>query len=315
MTVIWILFFVFFALVLAGGWVALLFAMGRGRLFDPRSRRCILHSTWDRYELPILAGAAWIASQKTEAQIIESHDGLRLQARLLPAEGQALGTILLFHGYRSMAAVDFSGPALRLHQLGYNLLLVDQRAHGHSQGRWITYGVHERRDCAAWAWHCCRRFGPDHPLFLYGMSMGATTVLLAAGLSLPPSVRGILADCGFTAPVAILRHVLHSCCRPLAAPLLFLLRRYAQWFLHVDLAACSTPEALGHTTLPVLLFHGLGDSFVPPDMSREAANACGGYHHLHLVPDAGHGAAYWVDRNGYMAAAERFLHSFLHEGP
>ena len=232
-----------------------------------------------------------------------------------PAAGPARGTILLFHGYRSMAAVDFSATAKALHDEGFHLLLVDQRAHGHSQGRWITYGVNERQDCTAWAWHCYRRFGPNHPLFLYGMSMGATTVLLAAGLGLPPTVQGILADCGFTAPLAILRHVLSRFCRPLSAPLLWLLRWYARWLLHVDLDCCSTPAALHRTRLPVLLLHGVDDSFVPMDMSREAAAACGGYHQLYLVTNAGHGGAGWVDRNGYLSAVKGFLHSFLHDIP
>ena len=313
MIVFWTLLLL--AVIAAAGWVALLFAMGRGRLFDPRSPRLLLHSTWDQFEIPILAGAAWIASQETEHQTLESFDGLTLHARLLPAAGPARGTILLFHGYRSIAAVDFSATAKALHDEGFHLLLVDQRAHGHSQGRWITYGVNERQDCTAWAWHCYRRFGPNHPLFLYGMSMGATTVLLAAGLGLPRTVQGILADCGFTAPVAILRHVLSRFCRPLSAPLLWLLRWYARWLLHVDLDCCSTPAALHRTRLPVLLLHGVDDSFVPMDMSREAAAACGGYHQLYLVTNAGHGGAGWVDRNGYLSAVKGFLHNFLHDIP
>lgn len=301
--------------VAAGGWVALLFAMGRGRLFDPRSSRMLLHSTWDRFEVPILAGAAWINSRPAEDLTLTSFDGLTLRARLLPAVGPAKGTLLLFHGYRSMAAVDFSAVARPLHEAGFHLLFVDQRSHGRSQGKWITYGVRERQDCLAWAWLCYRRFGPDHPLFLYGMSMGATTVLLAAGLDLPPTVRGIVADCGFTAPTAILRHVLRRFCRPLSRPLLTLLRWYARWLLDVDLDSCSTPAALRKNRLPVLLLHGVDDSFVPVDMSREAASACGGYHQLYLVTQAGHGGAGWVDRNGYLAAVKGFVHKFLHDDP
>ncbi|MFR7743588.1 MAG: hypothetical protein ACLU3I_10065 [Acutalibacteraceae bacterium] len=85
-----------------------------------------------------------------------------------------------------------------------------RRAHGQSEGVYITFGIHERRDAATWAQYAAMHFGPDHPLFLGGLSMGATTVLLASALELPPSVRGVIADCGFSSPEAIMRSVLQA---------------------------------------------------------------------------------------------------------
>ena len=155
----------------------------------------------------ILAGITLM--QDAEDIFLPSQDGLRLHGQLLQQPG-AKGTILLFHGYRSSWIIDFSIVLPYYYSLGYNLLAVDERAHGQSEGVYITFGIHERRDAATWAQYAAMHFGPDHPLFLGGLSMGATTVLLASALELPPSVRGVIADCGFSSPEAIMRSVLRA---------------------------------------------------------------------------------------------------------
>ncbi len=115
--------------------------------------------------------------------------------------------MMAFHGYRSLATIDFALEVEFFHRLGYDVLLPYQRSHGESQGKYITYGVKERFDCRDWARYAARRFGEDKPLFLMGISMGAATVLMASGLELPGNTRGIVADCGFTTPWDIMAHV------------------------------------------------------------------------------------------------------------
>ena len=145
MTVLWILLGLA-ALLLTVGLIITVAALGR-RGDDPLSPGAIAGSCWARYRDAVLEGAAWIARQPVEAVKVQSFDGLRLRGRLLPADGERRGVLLLFHGYRSAAEVDFSCAARFYHQLGFDLLLADQRAHGRSQGRFLTMGVRERQDC------------------------------------------------------------------------------------------------------------------------------------------------------------------------
>ena len=84
----------------------------------------------------------------------------------------AAGTILLFHGYRSSWNVDFSASLLFYRSLGYNLLLVDQRAHQDSEGTFPTFGAKERYDVISWVTYLGQMLGQTHPLFLGGLSMG-----------------------------------------------------------------------------------------------------------------------------------------------
>ena len=294
------------AVLLAAGLGAALAAMHRGRDFDPRDEKSIAKSCWAKYQDQVLSGAAWILSQPTEEMAVESHDGLRLSGRLLEAD-RPRGTILLFHGYRSMACIDFSCAARYYHDLGYNLLLIDQRAHGHSQGTYITYGVLERQDCRAWCEAAYRRFGSEMPLYLSGVSMGAATVLMAADLPLPPTVRGIIADCGFTSPRDIMVHVMKTRLHLPEYPLIWSVEFWARILAHIRLDQCSTVETLAHSRLPVLMIHGTADRFVPCDMSRRGYAACTSEKHLLEVEGAGHGASFLVDKPAYTRAVEDFL--------
>ena len=175
MTAVWIVLAVLLAVVL----LALgLFLFACRRRPAPDFTMPAVIAKWGRAEQTeeIFAGTALM--QDAEDIFLPSYDGLRLHGQLLQ-QPSAKGTILLFHGYRSSWIIDFSIVLPYYYSLGYNLLAVDERAHGQSEGVYITFGVHERRDVVTWAQYAAMHFGPDHPLFLGGLSMGATTVLLA----------------------------------------------------------------------------------------------------------------------------------------
>ena len=168
-----------------------------------------------------------------------------------------------------------------------------------------VFGVMERLDCLDWVEWARGRFGARTPIVLVGISMGAATVLMAAGLELPENVRGILADCGYTAPSDIIRSVMASMHCPRAIyPLLRLGGRLYGGF---DIDSAGAEEALRRCRVPVLFVHGEDDRFVPCDMSRRNWAACASEKTLLTVPGAGHGLSYLVDEPGYEAALEEFF--------
>ena len=150
------------------------------------------------------------------------------------------------------------------------------------------------------------RFGPNVTIFLAGVSMGAATVLMASELPLPENVAGIIADCPYTSPEAIIGKV----CRDKKIPPSLgmpLLRLGARAYGRFGLRAASALEAVRHTDIPILLIHGEADSFVPCGMSRELHNACAGPAWLLTVPGAGHGLSYIVNTGAYARAVESFI--------
>ena len=310
MTAVWIILAALLAVVLLGT-VLFLIACRRGPVPDLTKPEVI--AKWGRAEQTeeILAGVRLM--QDAENIFLPSYDGLRLHGRLLQQPG-AKGTILLFHGYRSSWVIDFSIVLPYYFSLGYNLLAVDERAHGESEGTYITFGVRERHDVATWAAYAAMHFGPAHPLILDGLSMGAATVLMASDLPLPPSVRGIIADCGFSSPYAIMKSVFRAHCRRLpAGPLLALTDVFTRLFAGFSLKGVSTLDAVAKTKLPILFIHGTGDTFVPCSMTQAAYDACAAPKQLVLVPDAGHGCSYLVDRPRVQAELAAFLSKYVSE--
>lgn len=254
----------------------------------------------------ILAGLAEMDRCPHETVTVLSYDGLRLRGEFY-AHPNPRGTILMFHGWRGSPESDFGCAMTAYYQKGLNLLLVHQRTQGASEGKYITFGIKESRDVHTWIrWHG-DRFGTAYPVFLTGISMGATTVLMSAGRPYCANVRGIIADCGFSSPKEIISSVVRGRGLPafLIVPVMGL---YARIFAGFGFREYSTLEAVKTMRLPVFFAHGTGDRFVPCHMTQAAYEACGSEDKtLLLVPGAGHGASYLADRENY----ERMIGEFV----
>ena len=236
---------------------------------------------------------------------IESHDGLKLYGRYYHvADGAPVQ--IMFHGYRGSAERDLSGGIQRCFALGRNVLLVDQRTSCGSEGNVISFGINEHRDCLAWIDFAVNHFGPDVKLVLTGISMGASTVLMAAGKPLTENVVGVLADCGFSSP----KEIIQKCAKDMHLPAKLIypfIKLGAKIYGHFDLEEYSPLEAMKICKVPVIFFHGEDDAFVPCDMSREMYEACSSPKKLVTIPNAGHGLVYLVDNEKYFQSVIEFF--------
>ena len=240
-----------------------------------------------------------------EQVYITSHDGLRLAARYYHRTDGAPVKIE-FHGYRSAAVRDFSGANELDVLTGCNVLLVDQRAHGLSDGTVISFGIKERYDVVSWVNYVVDRFGSDVKILLSGVSMGAATVLMASDLDLPSNVRGMIADCGYSSPKAILMKVCQEDMH-LPAKLLYpFCKLAAKWIGKFDLEECSAVQAVQNSTIPMFLVHGTDDRFVPCSMVHEIKAAAGDKAQLHLFEGYGHVLCYLDDTPRYHKLAQAF---------
>ena len=198
---------------------------------------------------------------------IVSFDGLTLWGKYYEfAPGAPIE--LMFHGYRGNADRDLCGGVQRCFSLGHSALIVDQRACGKSDGNKITFGVLESRDCLSWLDYMVDRFGPEQETILCGISMGAATVTMAAGMPLPANVTSVLADCGYTSAKEIIEKVIKVDMKlppKLAYPFVKL---GAKVFGGFDLEENPPIDAVTNTKIPIIFIHGSNDAFVPCDMSR-----------------------------------------------
>lgn len=233
-----------------------------------------------------------------------ARDGLTLRGRYYETD-PAAPIEILFHGYRGDPERDMSGAIERAFAVGHNALVVSQRGAGESEGRVITFGVLERWDCHAWVDYVIKTFGDGVRIMLSGVSMGAATVLMAAGEPLPKNVYAILSDCPYTSARDIIMSVMRA--RRLPARLLYpFVRLGARLFGHFDPDEASPLSAIARASLPVILYHGEADGFVPCEMSRRLLAAAASPCRLVTVPGADHALAYPKDPEAYLAALREF---------
>lgn len=236
---------------------------------------------------------------------IKSHDGLTLRGRYYQYREGAI-TEILFHGYRGNAERDLSGGIERCFSLGRNVLIVDHRASGTSDGRVITFGIKEHIDCLKWIDFAIDHFGNDVRLIITGISMGAATVMMAAGEKLPKNVICALADCGYNTAKEIICKVIDE--MKLPSKLIYpFVRLGAIIFGGFDPDSNSPEKALKNSNVPVIFIHGNNDAFVPCDMSRRLYEICTSKKKKFVTIDgAGHGLAYPVNKEKYVESLREF---------
>lgn len=260
-----------------------------------------------KYMARIKSGIQWFKDRSPERIWLTSHDGLKLAADYLPAENPK-GTIIVVHGYRSNNCLDFSCIFEIYHSWNYNILAVHDRAHGESDGKYIGFGILDRHDVLAWTKYATENIGGN--IFLDGMSMGASTVLMTAGFDLPENVKGIIADCGFTSPWEECKHVLKRNFKLPAFPLLPVCSFAVKLLAGYSLDDYSTLDAMKTNKIPVLFIHGGDDTFVPTYMGLQNYEACVAEKEILIVDGAGHAESFLKDTEKCTAVLNAFLDKY-----
>lgn len=269
----------------------------------------IQKTSYAKYYDFIVRSDKWLKDHNAQDVYTQSHDGLKLHGLWIPAEN-ARGTVLFAHGYRSTMLVDFGLAFDFYHKHGMNLLIPEQRSHGKSEGRYITFGVKESRDMQNWIdYHNCQL--ATVPVILSGLSMGASTMLYLADKDLPENVKGIIADCGFTSPRDILSSVFQRVTHLPALPSLWVTDLLARLLAGFRLDEQDTRRSLAKSHLPVIMVHGTEDDFVPCEMTESGYAACTGEKQLLLVEGADHGVSFLVAKEQYTAMIIDFLNKYI----
>lgn len=299
---------IFTIILLAGSYYAYRIAFyaspkGRDQVINPKDPQ------YDPYRMEMKRIYHQLNDRTYERVSIVTNDGLTLSGRYYHIKDGAPLDIG-FHGYRSHPVTDFSGGSELSFQMEHNLLLVDQRAHGQSDGRTISFGILERQDLLCWVDYAIQRFGMDVNIFLYGVSMGGATVLMASELNLPSNVKGIIADCPYDNPIDVILYVGKSTPFPQALIKPFAILG-AKIYGGFDLLETTAAQAVKNAGVPILIIHGEADTYVPCHMSEAAANANPAMVCRHTFPGAPHGISYLTDTPRYHNIVNEFIHGIL----
>lgn len=265
---------------------------------------------WDSHLPLIRASKEWLREKLHKDVYITSEDGLKLHATYFPCEGSKRAA-LCFHGYTSEGLNDYSTIARFYLERGFHLLIVDERAHGASEGKYIGFGCLDRRDALKWLDCLLGLTGDDCQVMLHGISMGAATVLMTTGFTLPEQVKAAVSDCAFTSAKEVFTSVLKTAYHLPAFPLMQISDWMAKREAGYGLDECNARDEVRRSRIPILFIHGDADTFVPCSMARELYEACVSPKELLIIPGAGHAEAYYKDPEAYENAVRGMIERYF----
>lgn len=234
---------------------------------------------------------------------IKSHDNLSLYA-FYKTIGQNKLAIFV-HGYGGTHR-DMANYAKMFEQRGYDILAVDQRCHGESDGYDLTMGLKEKEDILFWI-NKMNEINPQYKIVLMGLSMGASSVCLACGEKLPANVVLAIEDCGYDNANNQFSHVYFKS----KFPLKFIYKifyNFTKKSRGLDLKKIDAKIALKNSKIPILFIHGSNDDFVPTAMVNSLSSAIPEQRrHVYIAENAIHAEAYASNPKKYEKEVDKFL--------
>lgn len=265
---------------------------------------------WGQHQDFIAERKVYMLEQPHEDVWVTSKDGLKLHGTFF-SNGGAKRVVICFHGYTSEGMKDYIAVSNYYLKHGFAMLLVDERAHGQSEGTYIGFGCLDRYDAVEWTKWVVEKCGQDAEILLHGTSMGASTVLMTSGLELPDQIKGIIADCGFTSPKEVFTHVLHSMYHMPAFPTIQIADLLNRKLAGYGTDECNAAREVQKSKTPTLFIHGSGDTFVPCDMCEKIYENCAAKKWKLIVEGAAHAESYYKDTKAYEEALDTLITEVL----
>jgi fermentation-respiration switch protein FrsA (DUF1100 family) len=252
----------------------------------------------------------WMKENNCENWNMVSFDRLKLAAYFVPSLKPSAKTAILVNGYRSQGR--WLGETAKFYfGLGFNVLVVDNRGSGESEGDYIGFGWHERKDILAWVGRVLERFGEESQIVLFGISMGGAAVMMASGEDLPKQVKAIIEDCGYTSAYDVLSYQIKSSFKLPPFPFVHLTSAFTKLKDGYSFFEASAVEQVKKSKVPILFIHGEDDRMVPSWMVYKVHEACASEKELYVVKNAGHAGASAVGGEEYDKKVTDFISRYV----
>lgn len=232
-----------------------------------------------------------------------SFDNLNLHATYIKAKREKR-LLICSHGYRGDFLLDFCYLIEFFLKNNTSLLLIDQRACSKSEGKYITFGAKEKHDLVNWVNYMENK--TDKPIYLYGVSLGASTVLMSLGEDIP-RINGVISDCGYSSMKNIFSDLCKDWFHLYPVPWIYLISIFTNLFGHFKIKDADAIRALEKNEIPILFIHGKDDDFVKPINTILNYNATKGEKEILWVENAGHAESAKINKEKYQEKLKEFF--------
>jgi fermentation-respiration switch protein FrsA (DUF1100 family) len=240
-------------------------------------------------------------------------DGTKLVGNYVPAATKTNKTVIVIHGF----GVEHKAMAPygdMFHNMGYNVLMPDDRAAGKSEGKYIGFGYLDAKDYKEWVNEVIKKNGSDSEIVVMGASMGAATTMMLSGMNPPSQVKAYIEDAGYTSVYDEIYYQagdMYGMPKWLAKTLVPVVSLYSKVLAGYDYYEASAEKLLAKNTRPMLFIHGADDTFVPTKFLEPLYKASNGPKEKYLVKGAKHVQSYEVDPAAYEQKVSGFLAKYF----
>ena len=251
----------------------------------------------------------WLETVGYKKENIKTEDGLKLNGYVVKKEDSNKWVILV-HGYTGRA-IQMSYQAERFYNMGFNVLFPDLRGHGESEGNYIGMGWDDRRDVISWIKYINNNYS-NQEIVLYGVSMGAATVMMASGEEdLPSNVKAIIEDCGYTSIKDEFSYQLKAVFNLPSFPIINLASMVTKIKAGYFLGEGSALEQVKKSKTPIMFIHGDADTFVPYYMQDQLYNVATCDKQKLVIKGAAHAKASDIGGDMYWNSIKEFLEKYV----
>lgn len=244
-----------------------------------------------------------------EDLFLKSKDNLKLHNYIIKNKNSSNKWVIAVHGYTSQGTY-MASYAQKFYDMGYNILIPDLRGHGKSEGSYIGMGWHERLDIIYLANYIANTY-KDSQIVLFGVSMGAATVMSASGENLPRNVKAIIEDCGYTSTWNQFAYQLKSLFKIPSFPMMHSASIICKFRAGYFISEASPIKQIKKSITPTLFIHGDKDGFVPFFMLDELYNASPVKKEKLIIHGASHARASYINPKLYWETIETFLSKYI----
>lgn len=253
-----------------------------------------------KYEKIVREYNSFFNNIKPELIEIEAYDGIKLKGYYYPNKLNTL--IICFHGYRATPLNNYAVMGKKLYEKGYSLLMIIQRGHGLSEGKYTTFADKEKYDCISWINYSKKELNPNK-IFLYGMSMGASTILAATSLNMDNIVKGIISDSAFSSSNNACFYGMRRGLKVFAYPLYPGVKLLC---VLKGIRGNKIYKQLENNEIPILFIHGKNDKLLPMKEAYNNFNATKGKKEL-IETEAEHILSIYTDMDLISSKIFKFI--------
>ncbi|MFI3284155.1 MAG: alpha/beta hydrolase [Erysipelotrichaceae bacterium] len=255
----------------------------------------------------MLTSIQWYNQMKTDEIWIKSEDDLNLHGIKIANYPKSNRWVIFVHGYSSNF-YDMLEEAIQFEKEEYNILLIDHRGCGISDGKYTSMGYYESDDLCLWI-EQIRCEHEDAKIVLYGESMGASACVLALGKLEENQVQCVIADSGYTSLKEILAFTLKKSYKVPFASIEPLFSQMIKSTLGFKMKDVDCLNVLKENMVPIMFVHGEEDSIVPFEMVFDNYYANRGVKELFTISGVGH--CQGKSKSDYYQRVHRFIERFI----